>query len=197
LLTRLVVLAIHCLSCSALPSSSVSNARPLRHSIALTCLSLSCLCVCLLILSACLCLSAQTLLDPHPRLGDLRIGHLSSDPLSSDPLRSASLDRSTDPLRSASLDRTPLAWVHSHRVPSARSPGSAPPRLVPPARPSSSHSPGSTPLGSFPWLDPLGPARPNLTYGLSKTRPLLVLQTSATPVLGRFGRSVLRASTGA
>jgi len=144
---RLVVLALHCLSCSALPGCSVSQHFQCSATLTLDCSDFSltlfsfvCLLICLLVR-----VLAQTPLDRHPRLGALRIGHLRSEPLSSDPLGSVSLDRSTDPLRSASLDRTPSAWVHSHRVPSS---SARLPRSVPSAWPSSARSPGLAPLGS-------------------------------------------------
>jgi hypothetical protein len=71
--------------CPAVLSLNISNARPLRHSIALTSLSLSCLLFVCLLICLLVRVSAQTPLDRHPRLGALLIGHLCSDPLSSDP----------------------------------------------------------------------------------------------------------------
>jgi hypothetical protein len=153
LLTRLVVLAIHCLSCSALPSCSVSNARPLRYSIALTCLSLSCLCVCLLIcLLVCVCRLRRPWIDI---LGSATSGSTTSAPTPSartpsDRLPWIGAQNPSDRLpligppwrgftRIGSPQLGPLA-----RLPLVSFPRLGLPRLVPPARPPSARSPGST-----------------------------------------------------
>ena len=159
LLTRSVVLAIHCLSYSALPSCSVSNARPLRYSIALTCLSLSCLCVCLLIcLLVCVCRLRRPWIDI--------LGSATSGSATSAPTPSARTPSDRLPWIGAQnpSDRLPLIgspWRGFTRIgspqlgPLARLPlvsftRLGLPRLVPPARPSSSRSPGSTPSARSP-----------------------------------------------
>ena len=156
-----------------------SAARPLQRSTALALLSLSCfLPFCLLGLNrsapSARAASAQNPSDCHRRIGTPRL-----DPFAFSAGRPPDRPLLLGPPR---LAHPPIGF-----------PGSDPLGVGPLA---------SAPIDSVPRLDPLGSAtpgaaRPNLTYGLSKTRPLLVLQISATPVLGRFGRSVLRASTGA
>ena len=110
---RLVILALHCLSCLALPGCPGfqhfdCSDFSLTLSFFVCLLSFVCLCVCRL---------RHPSLDRHPRLGALPIGHFCSDPLGS------------DILRSVSLDRTPSVWPPSHRPSSPRSPGSLPGKI--------------------------------------------------------------------